>query len=183
MIQCSTRRKLKMVSSPGIFIYFSFPYFQDGGLCADIGCGMCNGEAPCLTQQMGEPTNDVFNRPHQASNSAIPKSDMFLLGKFLFGCQFIHAWRHLGTIDHWCRRVYHRFRYHRCQRGLSSILNGRDELGATQGGQSRGERPLSAYPPCLPTFSTFGAVRMANKVVLDLLSDAGATGEPIHRSR
>ena len=37
-----------------LFIYFSFADFQDGGSCIDIGgdlsCGVCNDEAPHLTE-------------------------------------------------------------------------------------------------------------------------------------
>ena len=69
-----------------IFIFLSLTFKMTHRVTTDIGvglgCGVCNGEAP---RRMGEPTKNILNRPHQASRSAIPKPDAFLLGKFLSG--------------------------------------------------------------------------------------------------
>ena len=180
-----------------LFIYFSFADFQDGGSCTDIGgdfgCGVCNDEAPRLAESQRKvqwtfqpyPKQKKFSIDHtkpaglpcsnqtrsfwvDSSPDASPlaredstgllttDADVYAIGSGITG---------VGV-------AYH----------LSQIVE--TSLGPLKVViHSRGERPLSACPPCLPTFSTFGAVRMANEVVLDLLSGAGATGEPIYRSR
>ena len=121
-------------------------------------------------------TNDrYFNRPHQASRSAIPKPERRsfwsnsspdtanpLAREGSTGLLTTHADVCIG----------------RRRRGLSSLPNGRNELARCYSRWSFSRREaLCACPPYSSILSTFDAVRTTNKVTSDLLSSAGMTSD------
>ena len=163
-----------------LFIYFSFADFQDGGSCTDIsgdfGCGMCNDEASCLAESQQKvqwtfqpyPKQKIFSINH-TKPAGLPSSNLmcsFWVDSSLDASPLVHEGSTglLTTDADVCIIGWGitgvSVAYHLSQAVKMTFLR--------QG----------TFLQCPLYFQHW----MINKVVSDLLSGAGATGELIYQS-